>query len=213
LELIDYYSGLLKKVISLEEKDFDDVSLLHTEIRDETNAICQTLEGVGYSEEIIKLSKFAVIAFIDAKILGSDPPKVDWWRKNKLQLELFDTEGAGHEFFKKMDKIFEMTDNSGNELLRFYLYQLFLGFEGELFESGKRDSVINKYYEKSGSPKGSYTLYSLAIRDANHIKSKPKKKSIIKNPRLYVYLYYLILSISAISLYIAGNISLAGVTR
>ena len=212
MEIIDYYSELINEIINLKKENLEEIELLHKNVRKKIEEIVVKLNDSEHSKEEIKYSKYAVIAFIDQKVLEHDEISVNWWRTHRLQLELFNTTTAGVDYYEKMEEISKMSLRSGEDLLKLYLYLLFLGFEGN-YSGEQQRNLIDNYSEQLSYINDSYSKYSLAIREINPKIRKAKQVCQLKNPRLYIYLYYLLLAITLIVLYIAGSNGLAGVYR
>ena len=53
----------------------------------------------------IRLAKYALVAFIDQKVLTSELALKDAWLEKPLQMTYFDDFNAGEEFYVKLDQI------------------------------------------------------------------------------------------------------------
>ena len=85
---------------------------------------------MGIDNEKIKLSKFALVAFLDETIISSQWALKDHWLSEPLQIKLFDTFNAGEEFFNHMAEL-RLRSSQNKEILEIYYLCLSLGFKGK----------------------------------------------------------------------------------
>ena len=84
----------------------------------------------GIDNEKIKLSKFALVAFLDETIISSGWAQKDQWLSDPLQIKLFDTFNAGEEFFNHMAEL-RLRSSQNKDVLEIYYLCLSLGFKGK----------------------------------------------------------------------------------
>ncbi|MCW8806068.1 MAG: type IVB secretion system protein IcmH/DotU [Ignavibacteriaceae bacterium] len=84
----------------------------------------------GIDNEKIRLSKFALVAFLDETIISSEWPQKAQWLSDPLQIKLFDTFNAGEEFFNYMAEL-RLRSSQNKEVLEIYYLCLSLGFKGK----------------------------------------------------------------------------------
>jgi type VI secretion system protein ImpK len=84
----------------------------------------------GIDNEKIRLSKFALVAFLDETIISSEWPQKAQWLSDPLQIKLFDTFNAGEEFFNFMAEL-RLRSSQNKEVLEIYYLCLSLGFKGK----------------------------------------------------------------------------------
>ena len=70
---------------------------------------------------------FAVVLWVDERVLRSHAGWVKEWRGNLLQKYYFDISVGGEEFFRRLDEI----DKLNNPLRMVYLFCLLMGFHGK----------------------------------------------------------------------------------
>ncbi len=92
----------------------------------------QKARELGFSEDEIKLAKFAVCAWIDELMMNVNWPHREAWKRNLLQTEYFKTTNAGEEFFHHLNRL-RPEQNDVREV--FYLC-LCLGFRGRYCHPG-----------------------------------------------------------------------------
>jgi len=85
----------------------------------------------GYTDEELRLARFAVVAFLDESILNSRNPVFADWPRKPLQEELFGVHVAGEIFFRNLERLLKDSDSpSLADLLEVYHLCLLLGFAG-----------------------------------------------------------------------------------
>ncbi len=90
----------------------------------------QAGRSAGYKPESIQNCKYAMVAFIDELVLGSNWPMKETWSGNPLQLEYFNDFAAGEEFYKKLQAIKSGADSERADMLEVYFLALAHGFKG-----------------------------------------------------------------------------------
>lgn len=96
------------------------------------------------TEDEIELCRLALVAWVDESILSSDWSGVEDWRREPLQLLLFQTVRAGDSFYEKLSTI----KSAQPAALEIYFACLALGFEGAFAgEPERRLGVLRQTYE------------------------------------------------------------------
>ncbi|MGH7440190.1 MAG: type IVB secretion system protein IcmH/DotU [Polyangiaceae bacterium] len=103
---------------------------LREELLRQLRKMVATCRGAGIADTDIAEARYALVAFIDDKILKSSWPGRTEWMKSPLQLQLFGEYGAGENFFLRMRAI-QQRDRRAPALGVFHLC-LALGFTGAL---------------------------------------------------------------------------------
>lgn len=88
----------------------------------------------GVSREDADLARFAVFAWIDEMILGSQWKERNRWLSEKLQYVYFDTGDAGEVFFEYLNKL----GPHQMEVREIYYLCLSMGFMGRYVDEGDR---------------------------------------------------------------------------
>lgn len=91
----------------------------------------------------VEEARFALVAWIDEMINTSNWAHREDWRKEPLQLQLFQTVHAGNEFYEHLRKL--RPDQL--EAKSFYYVCLALGFQGEVSDAAQRRTLVNELYE------------------------------------------------------------------
>jgi len=86
--------------------------------------------AAGYKPQSVQDAKYAVTAWVDELVLGSNWPMKDAWSGNPLQLEFFNDFAAGEEFYKKLGQIRQGGESDKADVLEAYFLMLAQGFKG-----------------------------------------------------------------------------------
>ncbi len=111
-------------------------------------------QDAGYDRDDTREATFAVVAFLDETIQGSAWSDREQWLAQPLQLELYDRNDAGEEFFTRLDTLRGAVSERADVLEVYYLC-LALGFRGryEFLPPGEhRDLVAGVYGDLARSP-------------------------------------------------------------
>jgi type VI secretion system protein ImpK len=104
------------------------------EVRPVANDLLRQLEQggatLGYPEREVQEAKFALVAFVDATILNNDFPLRDEWEQRPLELEHFNDNQAGVEFFNHLDRLLKNIEADADVVEIYYLCMV-LGFKGK----------------------------------------------------------------------------------
>jgi type VI secretion system protein ImpK len=96
--------------------------------------------GAGYSSDTITHVRFSIVAFVDEVVNTSTWPYRDTWMERPLQLEEFDTNIAGEQFFER----FESGGEVDPELAEIDFLILSLGFKGKYVSDEKELSRVRQ---------------------------------------------------------------------
>ncbi len=100
----------------------------------------------GFSQNAVDDVHFALVAFLDETIIGSDWQGKQAWQTNPLQSELFSTLDAGKLFYDKLETLHN-NPFKNKEILEVYYLCLVLGFKGAYQnEPQKRRDMIEDLY-------------------------------------------------------------------
>lgn len=83
----------------------------------------------------VDAAKYAYVALIDERIMGSDLHIRDAWLANPLQMRHFDSFAAGEEFYLRLEKFRHPQTPAGADVLEVYHLCLALGFRGKLSDA------------------------------------------------------------------------------
>ena len=106
----------------------------------------------GYSQEDVRVSMFAIVAFLDESILNSRNPLFAEWQSKPLQQALFGTDEAGDMFFRNVNVLLGRSDSEPlADVLEVHQLVLLLGLRGRYSASGtpaEIRSILQKIDEK-----------------------------------------------------------------
>jgi type VI secretion system protein ImpK len=109
---------------------YGNAEILRNRILNLLSSLEDKARGLGIHNEKIESVKFALAAFFDETISGSEWDQKAHWINAPLQAHLFDTVNAGEEFFERLDEYRRRSSLNTDVLQVFYLC-LTLGFKGK----------------------------------------------------------------------------------
>lgn len=87
--------------------------------------------GTGYDPELVRLSIYAYIAFLDESVLNASHPMFADWPRRPLQEEVFGDSVAGENFFRHVADLMARQDADDiADALEVYQLCMLLGFRG-----------------------------------------------------------------------------------
>jgi type VI secretion system protein ImpK len=114
----------------------------------------------------IRLAKYALVAFIDQKVLTSSLSLKEAWLEKPLQMTYFDDFNAGEEFYVKLEQVRNANDPGRFDVLEMFYLCLVLGFTGKYGdkrgEEQRRILIDRLAREISESRQGAQTALSPA---------------------------------------------------
>ncbi len=129
--LVELASPCLTLILQLRgAREFGDPAMLRQRLKDLFNRFERNAKDAGLDNELVRHARFALVAFTDESILGSNWSGKSFWLANPLAMELFKTFNAGEEFFKYLDELRQRT-HLNLEALEVYYLCLALGFKGK----------------------------------------------------------------------------------
>ena len=81
-------------------------------------------ERYRFNAKIIRVSKFALAAFVDETVLTNNFPLKDEWEKYPLQLEYFKEQLAGNKFFEKLEAMLKQLKVTADAVEIYYVCML-----------------------------------------------------------------------------------------
>ena len=101
-------------------------------IRAALKGAMEQAKGLGYSGEMIQLSVFALVAFLDESVLRLQSATFADWSQRPLQEELFGHHRAGEVFFENLRALLARQDSQDvADCLEVYCLCLLLGYRGQ----------------------------------------------------------------------------------
>ena len=105
----------------------------------------------GYSQEHMRVAKFAVAALLDESILNSQNPVFADWARKPLNHEFFGQHIAGEIFFQNIERLLAQPDSESlADLLEVHQLCLLLGYRGKYSAAGNAEirSILGRIEEK-----------------------------------------------------------------
>ena len=135
--LADACSGLYSLVLSLRTvADLGDPTEFRQRVHKMLEKMDRDAKEAGHTTFEVDHARFALVAVLDAAILNSSWKGVASWRVVPLQLELFQTNVAGEEFFTRLETLRKNLDEN-RQVIQVYYDCLALGFEGRFKLMGR----------------------------------------------------------------------------
>lgn len=112
-------------------------------------------ERAGVPKDDVAAARFAAAAYVDEMVLNSQWHAREDWSSQPLQYELFGTNEAGVEFFRRLETM-RKGGTANRYLLELYYLCLALGFEGQYTLAGreKRQTLIREIARELGNLRG-----------------------------------------------------------
>ena len=130
-------------------KEYGDPVTLRKRIGELLRRLERNAKEAGFEHDAIhEKAMFALVAFIDETILGSEWRGKDSWLAQPLQMEWFNRFDAGDEFYNRLQELRQRTAHNAEVVEVFYLC-LALGFRGKFqFSLDKLDPFIEDLYNE-----------------------------------------------------------------
>jgi type VI secretion system protein ImpK len=146
----DFYESLLVcKSLALSEKSSEDKTIsqqiltrLEDVLKSQYNQmrVCGgTLTALYYQDAQYAMAALADETFINLSWKGKED-----WENNLLESQLYRTQDAGDQFFKKLDAFLATRDSTSTDIAMVYLLTLGLGFQGK-FRGEKDQKILTQY--------------------------------------------------------------------
>lgn len=137
-----------------EDKREDDAVQVRTRFEILFRELDPRAQALGYSQEEVRFTMFALVTAIDERLMIHDWPGRSTWFREPLQLAFFDTNAAGEEFYQRLEQVQErMADGRiGCDVLEVYHAMLTMGLQGQLGSTlvlrKQREELINSLGEQ-----------------------------------------------------------------
>ncbi|CAO4841665.1 MAG: hypothetical protein FADNKDHG_01092 [Holosporales bacterium] len=101
----------------------------------------------GITASYFRDSQYVMVALADEIFINMEWAGSRIWRKNLLEGQVFQTQIAGEQFYKRLDLLLQSNDPTRCELGQVYLTALSLGFKGR-FNEGKDQEQLDWYKDQ-----------------------------------------------------------------
>ena len=140
-----------------QRQQVGDAEVFRTQIRRALQTAMQEARATGYSSDLVQMSVFAVVAYLDESVLNLQSPIFADWARRPLQEELFGGHTAGELFFRNLKDLLGREDARNiADTLEVYCLCLLLGYKGRygFGGSGELESFIRQAREKIARIRG-----------------------------------------------------------
>jgi type VI secretion system protein ImpK len=112
-------------------QNISNADAFRTNAKDLIRMAYQEAAGRGYANEDVKLTAFAIAAFLDESVLTSRNPVFSTWSRSTLQHDLFGEHMAGETFFQYVQQLLSRRDSvEAVDVLEVYYLCMLLGYRG-----------------------------------------------------------------------------------
>lgn len=129
MKLTEYFSDLIiyvAEAVSSSKYEALSGSELYRTVSDMASESRARAESHGVEETVYDKAQFAIFAWIDETVMGSNYSDKLIWQRQLLQRTYYRTTEAGVEFYKQLEKLTEKED----EIREVFFLCLALGFSG-----------------------------------------------------------------------------------
>lgn len=146
-ELIKSATPVLETILKIRAGALSPSPELRNNIKEYLRQMQQRSQG---RERLVQAGMFALGAFVDETVLMTDFPLRSEWIRYPLQLELFNTNQSGVEFYDRLSELLVESESRPEllEIVEVYYICLILGFRGKYFVEDERRKVIGVVAEK-----------------------------------------------------------------
>lgn len=143
--LIDYYAPVLARVSELlgdasdasaREHDYENLRREVVDLIETASANCRETTD----DALCQGATFAVVAFVDEKVLSSAWSQRHQWAGELLQKEYFNTTNAGVHFFERLDRLNPYNPRE-RDVQEVFFYCLCQGFMGRYYQPGDQATL------------------------------------------------------------------------
>ena len=146
--LATFYGEPLALVVQLQSaSEFGDADVLRERTRRLLRQAEREAQDGGHDRDDAREATFAIVAFLDETIQRSGWSERERWLAQPLQLEFYDRNDAGEEFFTRLDMLRGAISERADVLEVYYLC-LALGFRGryEFLPPGEHRDLVSSVY-------------------------------------------------------------------
>ena len=126
-------------------QDLGDYGVVRRRIMDSLGEFANHARNAGYTTPVVDTARFALVALLDELVLMSEWTGKAQWASSPMQLELFQTNTAGQEFFVRLSDLRTRFEEN-RELIEIYHDCLALGFKGKYLLMGgdEREVLVSE---------------------------------------------------------------------
>lgn len=141
--LIDAAQPLLGLVIRLRRLDrCDDIGKFYSSVRDHITALSEEVRQLGYDGATQLVYRYALCAFIDEAVMGTNWGRASLWRERSLLSYHHNETWGGEKFFTVLLRL-QMDPTRYRDVLEFKYLCLCLGFQGKYGQQHNNKDTLN----------------------------------------------------------------------
>jgi len=151
--------------VRFQRQQVQDAQSFRSQIRQLLQNTMQQARGLGYPNEMVQVSVFAAVAFLDESVLNLQDPVFANWARRPLQEELFGGHLAGETFFENFRSYLAQQDSTRvADVLEVHCLCLLMGYRGRyaLGDSGELYVLLRQARERIQRIRGEARLLRLA---------------------------------------------------
>lgn len=129
--LSDLLSDCFMLILQLRAtNDYGDARVLRKRVMELLDDFERLALTSSIEQSMVQSAKFAIVAFIDETIIGSEWENKVEWLAEPLQLKLFNSFNAGEKFFTRLEQL-KQRQRENAEVIEVYFLCLSLGYRGK----------------------------------------------------------------------------------
>lgn len=101
---------------------------LHYILERQSLQASRSASGMGASH--FRDAQYVMVALADELFLSLNWPGAKYWQKRLMEAQIFETQVAGEQFFKRLEGLLAATDPTKADLANIYMMAISLGFKG-----------------------------------------------------------------------------------
>lgn len=205
LRLAEIFAPCFTLILQLRStQEYGDEAVLRSRILNLLDHAEREGRRSGFETEELRAAKFAIVAFIDEAIFSSDWSQKYSWLARPLQLQLYDRNDAGEEFFARLAQLLAQPAGWADVLEVYYLCMA-LGFKGryQLHQQEQLRSLIEEAHAALSRING-------AKSEVLSPHGKPKGHAMPTPQGLSVWLMVVVALVLALSVYLFARVTISG---
>ncbi len=168
------YQGILTGIVRVQSgrQPLADAAAFRRRMQDTLAQIEREAVRLGYTQEEVSDTNYAVVAFVDEVMMNSGP-RTQW---SLLQAELYEGAQAGERFYEQIKKLCARHDSARTtDVLEVYLLCLLLGYQGRYAVGPKAElrQLIAEVRERIEAVRGKGDRFSPADRSETAVPVQP----------------------------------------
>ena len=139
------YQGLLTSIVRVRSgaQPITNPGDFRKSVREMLSGIEREAIRAGYADADVRNTNYAIIAFLDEAVQGSNDPSRPTW--SALQSEMYGDAVAGESFFDQLNALLKRRDSRQlADILEVYCLCLLLGYQGRYGGAGEKSQELRQ---------------------------------------------------------------------